>query len=217
MLAILGVTVFLGAQISNLKIDMDPDLWAPQSHPYVKATKLLESVFGGRNFTMIGIAPKEGDIYQPAILAKIQRIQAGIEAIPEAIRHNINSLAARQAKEIIGTADGMQVRGLLDTLPQSPEDIARLKAVGGGGQLPFLLIGRNKQNGFEAVGWQAAISAAGYPQENRLPKIYRNGAKAPAAPPVKSRTDDTDNDNSDPNASKGASLPAASSAPPARR
>ncbi len=128
MLAILGVTVFLGMQMTSLKIDMDPDIWAPQSHPYVKATKLLESVFGGRNFTMIGIAPKEGDIYQPAILAKIQRIQAGIEAIPEAIRHNINSLAARQAKEIKGTAEGMQVRGLLDTMPRSAEDIARLKA-----------------------------------------------------------------------------------------
>ena len=128
MLLILGVTVFLGMQMTSLKIDMDPDIWAPQAHPYVKATKLLESVFGGRNFTMIGVVPKQGDIYQPAILAKIQRIQAGIEAIPEAIRHNVNSLAARQAKEIKGTAEGMQVRGLLDTLPRSAEDIARLKA-----------------------------------------------------------------------------------------
>lgn len=128
VLAILALTGFLGSNIANLKIDMDPDIWAPQAHPYVKATKSLEEVFGGRNFTVIGVVPKQGDIYQPAILAKVQRIQAGIEAIPEAIRHNVVSLAARQAKEIKGTAEGMEVRSMMETIPQTPEEIARLKA-----------------------------------------------------------------------------------------
>ena len=128
MLAILGATLFLGTRTTNLKIDMDPDIWAPQAHPYVQATNLLEQVFGGRNITIIGIVPKQGDIYQPAVLAKIQRIQAGIEAIPEAIRHNVNSLAARQAKSIRGTPEGMEVRALLDILPRTPAEIARLKA-----------------------------------------------------------------------------------------
>lgn len=128
MLAILGLSLWLGANIANLKIDMDPDIWAPQAHPYVQATKLLEQIFGGRNVTIIGVIPKHGDVYQPAVLAKIQRIQAGIEAIPEAIRHNVNSLAARQAKEIKGTHDGMEVRSLLEPFPETPADIARLKA-----------------------------------------------------------------------------------------
>lgn len=126
--AILSLTGFLGSHIANLKIDMDPDIWAPQAHPYVQATKSLEEVFGGRNFTVIGLVPKQGDIYQPAILAKIQRIQAGIEAIPEAIRHNVVSLAARQAKEIKGTAEGMEVRAMMEVIPQTSEEIARLKA-----------------------------------------------------------------------------------------
>lgn len=128
IVAIIAFTGFLGSHIVNLKIDMDPDIWAPQAHPYVKATKSLEAVFGGRNFTVIGIVPKQGDIYQPAILAKIQRIQAGIEAIPEAIRHNVVSLAARQAKEIKGTTDGMEVRTMMEVIPQTPEEIARLRA-----------------------------------------------------------------------------------------
>ena len=125
---IMGITVLLGSRIASLKIDMDPDIWAPQAHPYVKATKELEAVFGGRNLTVIGIVPKEGDIYQPYVLEKIQRIQEGIEQIPEAIRHNILSLAARKIKEIKGGPEGMEVRQMMETIPRTPEEFARLKA-----------------------------------------------------------------------------------------
>ena len=86
ILAAVGVTVFLTTRIGNLKIDSDPDLWAPQDHPYVQTTNLLERVFGGRNVTVIGVVPRQGDIYQPAVLAKIQRMQAAIEQLPEELR-----------------------------------------------------------------------------------------------------------------------------------
>lgn len=124
---ILGVTLFLGSRLPNLKLDMDPDIWAPQAHPYTKATKQLENVFGGRNITVIGIVPKQGDIYQPEILAKVQRIQEGIEQIPEAIRHNILSLAAHKVKAIKGTEEGMEVRPMMETIPQTAEEMERLK------------------------------------------------------------------------------------------
>ena len=128
LLAILTVTLLLGSRISNLKIDMDPDIWSPQEHPYVITTRVVEQVFGGRNVTVIGLVAKNGDIYRPEILSKIQRIQEGIEAMPEAIRHNILSLAARKVKHIKGTRDGMEVRAMMDTIPQTPQEIAALKA-----------------------------------------------------------------------------------------
>lgn len=64
-------------------------------------------------------------------------------------------------------------------------DIAKLREAGGGDRLPFLMIGRNKQNGFEAVAWDAALTGAGYPASNQLPKTYSNPkaeSAAPAAP-----------------------------------
>ncbi|QRX83602.1 glutaredoxin family protein [Glaciimonas sp. PAMC28666] len=64
-------------------------------------------------------------------------------------------------------------------------DIARLKEVAGESQLPFLQIGRSKESGFEAVAWNAALSLAGYPQNNQLPKTYQNGQSTAAAPPGK--------------------------------
>jgi predicted RND superfamily exporter protein len=126
--AILAVTAFLATRVGSLQLDTNPDSWAPQKHPYVATTKLLKEVFGGTNVVVIGITPKQGDIYQPDVLAKIQRIQEGIEHIPHAVRHNVVSLAARKVKHIKGGPEGMVVRQMLETLPQTPADIERLKA-----------------------------------------------------------------------------------------
>lgn len=126
--SILLLTVFLASRIGALKIDTNPDIWAPQAHPYVQTTNTLEKVFGGRNVTLIGIVPKNGDVYQPAVLAKIQRIQHGIEQLPQAIRHNIVSLAARKVKRIQGGADGMEVRPMMEKVPQTQAELAQLRA-----------------------------------------------------------------------------------------
>ena len=128
IVAILAITGFLMTRMGNLQMDTNPDLWAPQKHAYVETTNLLDKVFGGKNYTVIGIVPKQGDIYQPQVLAKIQRIQEGIEQLPEAVRHNILSLAARKIKSIKGGAEGMEVRPMMETVPQTPAEIAQLKA-----------------------------------------------------------------------------------------
>lgn len=64
----------------------------------------------------------------------------------------------------------------------SAEDLARLKEVGGDAQLPMLLVGRSRQKGFSPDGWGTALTAAGYPEANRLPKGYRNAPAEAAAP-----------------------------------
>lgn len=128
MAVILVITGFLATRVGGLQMDTNPDLWAPQKHPYVETTHLLEEVFGGTNLTVIGVVPKQGDIYQPHVLAKIKRIQEQIELLPHAVRHNILSLAARKVKHIEGGPEGMVVRPMLETIPTRPADIAKLKA-----------------------------------------------------------------------------------------
>ena len=128
IVAILAMTAFLFTRIGSLQLDNNPDSWAPQKHAYVATTKLLKEVFGGTNVVLIGITPRQGDIYQPDLLAKIKRIQEGIEQIPHAVRHNVLSLAARKVKHINGGPEGMEVRQMLETVPQTPAEIERLKA-----------------------------------------------------------------------------------------
>lgn len=125
---VLAMTALLTSNIARLEIDSNPRLWAPQQHPYVLTTDVLDSVFGGRNLTVIGVVPKQGDIYQPAILAKIRRLQDSLELLPNAIRHNVLSLGARKVKLVQGGPDGMEVTQMLDTVPTTPEGLARLRA-----------------------------------------------------------------------------------------
>ena len=127
-IVILGITAFLVTRMGNLQMDSNPDLWAPQKHVYVETTNLLDKIFGGRNYTVIGIVPRQGDVYQPQVLAKIKRIQEAIELSPHAVRHNVLSLAARKVKQIKGGPDGMDVRPMMETVPQTPAEVEKLKA-----------------------------------------------------------------------------------------
>ncbi|MES2536394.1 MAG: glutaredoxin family protein [Pseudomonadota bacterium] len=68
----------------------------------------------------------------------------------------------------------------------SNDDIARLKLAGGGNtQLPLLLVGRNRQTGFDSDGWASALTSAGYPESSKLPASYRNVPPEAAAPAPK--------------------------------
>ncbi len=61
-------------------------------------------------------------------------------------------------------------------------DAASLRAAGGSGSAPFLLVGTVKSNGFDRAGLAAALTAAGYPVNSVLPSTYRQAAPEPAAP-----------------------------------
>jgi predicted RND superfamily exporter protein len=121
------ITVGLGSRIAALKLDNNPDLWAPQNHEFIKTTHTLERLFGGRTFTVVGIVPKHGDVYSPEILTKIRHIQDGVEQIPGVVKHNVLSLAAKRVKDIQGTADGMVVRDMMEHIPQTPAEIEAMR------------------------------------------------------------------------------------------
>jgi predicted RND superfamily exporter protein len=120
-------TVGLASQIGTLRLNNDPDLWAPQNHEFTRTTRELERVFGGRNFTIIGLYPTSGDVYQPEVLARVKAIQGAIEAMPQAVRRNVVSLGARRVKDIAGTAEGMSARELLDPMPTTAEELETLR------------------------------------------------------------------------------------------
>jgi predicted RND superfamily exporter protein/outer membrane lipoprotein-sorting protein len=130
-LLVIGLTVLVTAalifQITNLRVIIDPNNFLPQSHPYVRATNQVEKVFGSKYVVLIGITPKEGDAFQPLVLEKVQRITAAILELPGVVKGNVLSLAARKAKAIAGTAEGMEVRPLMETVPRTPEALAALR------------------------------------------------------------------------------------------
>ena len=128
ILTVLLITVGLVMQAKNLKIIIDPDSVLPQSHPYVIGTNKIDKIFGSKFIAVIGITPKSGDIFQPAVLEKIRVVTQEIRDKPGVVKENLLSLSAGKAKDIRGNSDGMEVRALMAKVPQTPAQMAELKA-----------------------------------------------------------------------------------------
>ena len=90
-------------------------------------TLKVEEVFGSRYVGVIGITPKEGDVFNPKVLEKVQHITAKLRETPRVVKANLLSVAARRAKDIRGTEEGMEVKQLMGEVPTTPEQMAMLK------------------------------------------------------------------------------------------
>jgi hypothetical protein len=124
LLAALTVTAALASRVGHLRVEIDPNRFLPQSHPYVVTSDRVEDIFGSRSVLVIGITASAGDIYDPAILAKVERITHRLREVPGVVKSSILSFSANKAKSITGTAEGMEVRPLM---PAVPEDAAAMR------------------------------------------------------------------------------------------
>lgn len=101
----------------------------------------------------------------------------------------------------------------------SKEDNAQFKKVNSEGRLPFLLIGRKQERGFERSAWDLTLTAAGYPETSKLPKSYRNPPAEAAAPAPKAVASAQERQTTTVEAAPGATElpPPAGNAPPGFR
>lgn len=129
IVAMLSITAVLGVFGAGLKVVIDPATLAPQGHPYIQATNRVADVFGSKYLMLVGVSPKQGDIFQPVVLETVERITRKLESTPGVVRSTLISLAARQAKAIAGTEEGLEAKPLLGKIPVTEEDRAALKAL----------------------------------------------------------------------------------------
>src|SRR4051812_5311204 len=101
----IAVTVALGLQLRNLNVIVDADELLPKGHPFVQVTERVEALFGNRFTVVVGITAKDGDVYTPQILDKVIKVTEALAATPGVTPGNLQSLAARRAKDIAGTPE----------------------------------------------------------------------------------------------------------------
>lgn len=121
------ITGLLVSQIGHLRIAIDPNRFLPQSHPYVVTSDRVEDLFGSRSVLVIGITATNGTIYDPNILAKVERITTKLRSVPGVVKTDILSFSARKAKSINGNADGMEVRPLMSSVPTTDAEMQALR------------------------------------------------------------------------------------------
>jgi uncharacterized protein len=120
-------TLFFQWKGGALTVIIDPNSIVPRSHPFVATTLKVEEVFGSRYVAVIGITPKNGDVFQTKVLEKVQRITQKLRETPRIVKTNLLSVAARRAKDIRGNAEGMEVKQMMTNVPTTPEGMAALK------------------------------------------------------------------------------------------
>ncbi len=121
------ITVGLLFQLKNLAIVIDPAKIMPQSHPMVVTGNRVEELFGNKHTVVVGIHARQGEALTPAILGKAQRITQALVKTKGVVRNNVISLAARKAKDIKGTDEGLEVRQLMERVPVDAARLAALK------------------------------------------------------------------------------------------
>lgn len=128
--AIVLATIGLGIAATRLHVEVDPDRLLPQDHPFIQTLNDIHRIFGDKSLIVVGLFPHDGQVFTPAFLKKVAEVTERISRVPGANRALIQSLAAKQAKDVQGTGDVVHVERIMATPPvdQAGADEVRRRA-----------------------------------------------------------------------------------------
>ncbi len=122
MMAMLIITLLSATQISKLDVRNDPDTLLPPSNRYVATNLYAEQNFGMGNLMVFALRVKEGDIYQPWFINKLQELHRKLEALPNSRKPNFINIAAQKIKFMGADENGLIFKRLIPTAGISTDD-----------------------------------------------------------------------------------------------
>ncbi len=123
MVITLCITAVMGFFASQLHVVIDPVALAPQAHPLIKQTHLIDRQFGSKYMVLIGVTQQGNDPLSPLMLDTVRQITDRLMELPGIVPSTLMSLAAPRAKWIDADKDSMLVTPLLpDRSPSRIED-----------------------------------------------------------------------------------------------
>lgn len=121
------VTVVLAFFVSKVQILLDLDAQIPPGHPLVVVGKRIESEFGGKYTTVVGVYVDQGSVYEPKVLAKIKRINDAFEKLPGVKAGSVLSLMSPRMKDVRSTEEALEVQPLATEVPKTPAEVEEFK------------------------------------------------------------------------------------------
>ncbi len=120
-------TFFFAYQFKSLSMVLDPKALLPQEHPYVKLNNEIEKQFGGSRVVLIGLASKDGDIFNPSDIEKLRRINEEVKKIPGILENNVVSIADKKVKYVRAEGNTLEIKSMLEGIEYTPEGMKELK------------------------------------------------------------------------------------------
>lgn len=128
ILAVVALTIFFAAQLSNLRWETDARVYLPKGHPAILYDEKVDEVFGVKDSVIIGIVNDKEDIFNPKTLARIARVTDKISALPGVIAsRDIDVASLSTAILFTGTEAELRPQRLMETVPADREGVERLK------------------------------------------------------------------------------------------
>lgn len=122
MAAMLIITILAATQIPKLDVRNDPDTLLPPSNRYVATNLYAEQNFGMGNLMVFALRVKEGDIYQPWFVNKVQELHRELENLPNSRKPNFINFAAQKIKYMGADENGLVFKALIPTAGISTDD-----------------------------------------------------------------------------------------------
>lgn len=125
--AILAITAALATQLGSLHLEIRRRANLPDAHPFVQIQNRISDIFGGEAIVIIGVVARQGDIFTPEMLGKIQRITDGLRNSPSVIGPSLFSVAAPYVRAVDSSNGALRVEPLMDDVPPTAAVAQRVR------------------------------------------------------------------------------------------
>ena len=129
VLAGLGVvTLVFGIFAARISIDTNFSDLIPTRHPYMDVHRQFSEQLGGALTVFVMIEVKDGDIFNPETLEKVDFVQREIDAIPGVNHNQVISIASKKVKKVVlNEFSGLDIFPLIETVPKTEEELEILR------------------------------------------------------------------------------------------
>ena len=128
LLLIAAGTAYFALQVRHLTLETRFGDLIPQQHPYIKVHNQVRDIFGGATQVILMLEVRDGDIFNPVTLKKLQRVTFDLERIPGVDPHKIHSIATSRMKDFTFRSGSMDIDTLMfPDIPQTAAQMDRLR------------------------------------------------------------------------------------------
>jgi len=122
------ITLFFCYSLKDMRLNTDFFDFYPRQHPYIKIYNEFRRMFGSANVLQIIVKKKNGDIYNPETLQKIDRVTKFIIETKGVVPYQILSIASPKMKSINTFRGAVQIREVYyPGVPRTQEDADRVR------------------------------------------------------------------------------------------
>jgi predicted RND superfamily exporter protein len=120
---VLGASAFFGWSSGRLKVNNDYDTWLPLGDKVAEMYRLVDREFSANAMVFVVLDCSDKGVFHKESLALLQKMTRELERLPELF--NVTSLT--NIVDIRRSEDGIEVRDLIQEIPQSDQELESLK------------------------------------------------------------------------------------------